>query len=188
MTSFPEWMLTLPEQGLTAEEYDRMPEESCRNIEIVDGRIVVVPSATPAHNRLIWKLAHLLEQAAPAPWQVTVDVDLRISDVPLNNRRPDVLVFQGDPDSLPVRPPQVLLAVEVMSKGSVSTDRLDKPAEYAAAGIPHYWRVEREGAGLIVYTHVLNRTTSTYADAGAYSGLLKVEQPYPVEMDLNALL
>ena len=38
--------------------------------------------------------------------------------------------------------PYVLLAVEVVSAGSVTTDRVTKPAEYAQAGIPHFWRVD----------------------------------------------
>jgi Uma2 family endonuclease len=187
VTALPEWMLTLPEEGVTAEEYDRMPAELCRRIEIVDGSIIVSPSATPRHNRIARLLANALEEAAPSPWQVTTDVDLRIADVPLHNRRPDVLVFTGDPDRLPIRPQQVILAVEIMSKGSVNADRLDKPAEYATAGIAHYWRVEREDAGLIVYSHILNPTTRTYASSAAHSALLKVEHPFPVAIELDRL-
>lgn len=188
MAALPEWMLSLPEEGVTAEEYDRMPEELCRRIEIVDGSIIVSPSATPRHNRIARLLANALEAAAPAPWQVTTDVDLRLADVPLHNRRPDVLVFDGDPDRLPVRAHQVLLAVEIMSRGSMNADRLDKPAEYAVAGIPHYWRIEQRDASLITYTHILNPTTRTYASSEAYSGWLKVEQPFPLTVDLGALV
>lgn len=187
MTALPEWMLTLPEEGVTAEEYDRMPADLCRRIEIVDGSVIVSPSATPRHNRMARLLANALEAAVSTPWQVTTDVDLRIADVPLHNRRPDILVFDGDPDRLPIRPDQVLLAVEIMSKGSINADRLDKPVEYATAGIPHYWRVEREGNGLIVYCHILNPTTRTYVALGAHSSVLKVEHPFPVAIDLDAL-
>ncbi|GAA4607103.1 hypothetical protein GCM10023195_26590 [Actinoallomurus liliacearum] len=118
---------------------------------------------------------------------MTTGVDLRLTDVPLHNRRPDVLVFDGDPDVLPVRPHQVLLAVEIMSKGSVSADRLDKPAEYATVGIPHYWRIEQQNSGLITYTHILNATTGSYASSGAHTGVLKTGQPFPVAIDLDAL-
>jgi Uma2 family endonuclease len=186
--ALPEWMLTLPEEGVTAEEYDRMPEEICRRIEIVDGSIIVSPSATPRHNRIARLLANSLEAAAPAPWQVTTDVDLRLSDIPLHNRRPDVLVFSGDPDELPVRPPQVLLAVEIMSKGSVNADRVDKPAEYAVAGIPHYWRIEQKNTGLVAYVHGLDSASKNYVPLGTYSAALKVEAPFPVAVDLNALV
>lgn len=187
MTVLPEWMLSLSEEGVTADEYDRMPEEICQRIEIVDGSIIVSPSATPRHNRIARLLANALENAAPAPWQVTTDVDLRLADVPLHNRRPDVLVFDGDPDKLPVRPHQVLLAVEIMSKGSVNADRLDKPAEYAMASIPHYWRIEQRDAGLVTYTHMLNPTTRSYTSSGAHSGMLKVDHPFPLAVDLDAL-
>lgn len=187
MTALPEWMLTLPEEGVTAEEYDRMPEEICRRIEIVDGSIIVSPSATPRHNRIARLLANSLERAAPSPWQVTTDVDLRLADVPLHNRRPDVLVFKGDPDVLPVRPKQVLLAVEVMSKGSVSADRVDKPAEYAIAGIPHYWRIEQEEAGLTSFIYILDAAANTYGIVDVHSGTLKTEVPFPVTIDLGTL-
>ncbi|MFL6052383.1 MAG: Uma2 family endonuclease [Actinoallomurus sp.] len=113
MAALPEWMLSLPEEGVTAEEYDRIPEEICRRIEIIDGSIIVSPSATPQHNRIARLFANALEAAAPTPWQVTTDVDLRLAGVPLHNRRPDVLVLEGDPDALPIRPQQVLLAVEI---------------------------------------------------------------------------
>ncbi|WP_395104521.1 Uma2 family endonuclease [Actinomadura sp. SCN-SB] len=188
MGALPEWMLSLPEQGLTAEEYDRMPAEHCRNIEIVDGNIVVSPSATPRHNRIAWRMAGALEKMPPEPWQVTTDVDLRISEVPLTNRRPDVIVFRGDPDEVPVLPSSTMLVVEVMSQGSVNTDRLDKPAEYASVDIPHFWRIERDGAGLIVYTHILNPTTKSYAPAGAHSLTLKTDRPFPLEIDLTTLI
>jgi Uma2 family endonuclease len=42
------------------------------------------------------------------------------------------------------RPEHCLLVVEVMSPDSVTTDQIDKPAEYAAFGILHFWRVELE--------------------------------------------
>ena len=50
----------------------------------------------------------------------------------------------------------MLLAVEIMSSDSVNADRIDKPAEYAMAGIPHYWRIEQAETGLITYTYRLD--------------------------------
>ncbi len=62
MTALPEWRLTLPEEGITAEEYDRLPEEISRRIEIVDGSIIVSPSATARYNRIARLLANRLEE------------------------------------------------------------------------------------------------------------------------------
>jgi hypothetical protein len=78
----PEWMATLSKESVSAEKYDRMPEEICRRIEVVDGRVIMSPAASPRHNRIARMLANAVEEAAPAPWQVT-GVDLRISDRPL---------------------------------------------------------------------------------------------------------
>lgn len=188
MGALPEWMLSLPQEGITAEQYDRMPVEDCRNIEIVDGSIVVSPAATPRHNEIAMELGHALKRAAPVPWRATLDSDLRISQVPLTNRRPDVIVYRGDPSARPILPENALLVVEVMSPGSLSTDRIAKPVEYAAAGIPHYWRVEENTSGLTTYTFVLNPASREYSETGAYYGALKTEQPFPVEIDLAALL
>jgi len=42
-------------------------------------------------------------------------------------------------------PADLLLAVEVVSPSSATTDRVTKPTLYAAAGVPAYWRVELAG-------------------------------------------
>lgn len=57
-----------------------------------------------------------------------------------------------DFDSNTVDPSQVRLVVEVISASSRSHDRILKPAQYAAAGIPGYWRIETEdGVSLTAY-------------------------------------
>jgi Uma2 family endonuclease len=67
---------------------------------------------------------------------VATAVDLRLRDVPLLNRRPDIVVYDASvPDDAVLRPQHCLLVVEVMSPDSVTADQADKPAEYAAAGI-----------------------------------------------------
>ncbi len=74
-------------------------------------------------------------------------MDLRLRDTPLLNRRPDAVLYDASlPDDAVLRPQHCALVVEVMSPGSVTTDQTDKPAEYAAARIPHYWRVEHDPA------------------------------------------
>jgi Uma2 family endonuclease len=50
-----------------------------------------------------------------------------------------------------VVPEQVALVVEVVSPGTRRRDRLEKPAEYAAAGIPHYWRIEQHPVHVFAY-------------------------------------
>lgn len=114
----PAWM----HQQITAEEYDSWSEEQCAGIEIVDGMVVVSPSASKRHYRLARLLATALDAAAGPDWNADTDFDVRLRDVPLANRRPDVVVYRADTiDLSPTRPEHVLLVAEVVSPGSETT-------------------------------------------------------------------
>ncbi|MFH8880433.1 Uma2 family endonuclease [Streptomyces californicus] len=141
---------------ISAEQYGCWPEERCVGIEIVDGMVVVSPSASKRHNRLARLLANALDAAAGPDWNADTDFDVRLQDVPLTNRRPDVIVYRAETiDLTPTRPEHVLLVVEVVSPGSETTDRIVKVDQYAKAGIPFYWRVEQAATGVpIVYMHL----------------------------------
>lgn len=76
-----------------------------------------------------------------------------------------------------------------MSPGSITADQADKPAEYAAAGIEHFWRVERPGEGdLKVFRYQLDPTTRSYASAGISTDKLTVNDPFAISIDLTDLL
>jgi Uma2 family endonuclease len=189
MTALPDWM-DLP-NGLGAEDYEALPEEICRRIEIVDGAIIVNAAPGRRHQDICRRLANVLEAACRPALAVSTDVDLRLRDIPLLNRRPDAVVYDASlPDDAVLRPEHCVLVVEIMSPGSVTTDQTDKPAEYAAAGIMYYWRVERDAAEstLSVFCYRLDPTTRTYASAGVYSGKMTVTDPVSVTIDLTTLL
>jgi Uma2 family endonuclease len=179
----PEWM----HQQITAEQYDSWSEEQCSGIEIVDGMVVMTPSASIRHNRLAKKVAVALEAVGAPDWFADLDFDVRIQDVPLTNRRPDVVVYRAAMiDSVPMRPENVLMVVEVVSPGSESTDRILKPGQYAQAGIAFYWRIEQSQAGVpIVYTYVLDPATRTYRDGVVHTGLIETAAPFPMKLDLT---
>lgn len=44
-----------------------------------------------------------------------------------------------------------MLAVEIVSPGTRRIDRFAKPGEYAAAGIPFYWRIEQDPVHVYAY-------------------------------------
>jgi Uma2 family endonuclease len=85
-------------------------------------------------------------------------------------RVPDLTVWAA---GMPPRPARssyagtagLLLAVEVVSRGSEVVDRVVKMAEYAKAGIARYWVVERDN-GATVHRHVLDRDASEYVADG----------------------
>jgi hypothetical protein len=86
------WMHEL----VSVEQYDSWSDEQCAGIEIVDGMIVASPSAPKRHNRIAKMLAVALEAAAGDEWNADIDFDLRLQNVPLLNRRPDVIVYRAE--------------------------------------------------------------------------------------------
>jgi Uma2 family endonuclease len=174
---------------ITAEQYDAWSAEQCAGIEIVDGMVVVTPSASKRHNRLARILANALDLAAGPEWNADTDFDVRLQDLPLTNRRPDVVVYRAATiDISPTRPADVLLVVEVVSPGSETTDRVVKMDQYAKSGITFYWRVEQAATGLpLVYTYVLDPAGGTYRDGEVFTGQVEAAVPFPVMVDLGAL-
>jgi Uma2 family endonuclease len=189
-STLPDWMLSHP-AGLTAEDYEALPEEVSRRIEIVDGAVVVSPAPLRPHQRIARRLANAIEDVASERHAIDTDVDLRLRDVPLLVRRPDIVVYDAFvPDDSLLRPEHCLLVVEVMSPGSVTTDQIDKPAEYAAAGITHFWRVEDIDTvkqTMLMFRYQLDPTTRAYASAGVDSGTLTVHDPFSLAIKLADL-
>ncbi|MGW5308796.1 Uma2 family endonuclease [Nocardia thailandica] len=179
----PAWM----HRQISAAEYDSWTEEQCAGVEIVDGMVVASPSATKRHNRLARILANALDSAAGPDWNADTDFDVRLQDVPLTNRRPDVVVYRADTiDITPTRPEHVLLVVEVVSPGSETTDRVVKVDQYAKAGIAFYWRVEQAPTGVpLTYTYVLDPATRAYRDGEVFTGNINTTAPFPLDIDLT---
>ncbi|MGO4425454.1 Uma2 family endonuclease [Streptomyces sp. MCAF7] len=176
-------------EQITAEQYDSWSEEQCAGVEIVDGLVVVSPRASKRQTRLARILANALEAAAGPDWNADTGFDVRLQDVPLTNRRPDVVVYRAATiDITPTRPEHVLLVAEVVSPGSEATDRIVKVDQYAKAGIGFYWRIEQTATGVpLVYTYVLDPATRAYRDGDVFTGVVKVAAPFPVEIDLGQI-
>ncbi|WP_198652950.1 PDDEXK family nuclease [Actinocorallia populi] len=90
MTALPgdSWLCSIRPQTelVTAEEYEALPEEIARAIEIVDGCVVYCAAPTPDHQTAGRRLANMLERHARDAMgegheRLTVnnDVDLRLS-------------------------------------------------------------------------------------------------------------
>nr|WP_083473081.1 Uma2 family endonuclease [Frankia sp. R43] len=174
-------------QQITAELYDSLSEEQAQGIEIVDGMVVMVPSASLQHNRLAKKVAVALEAAGAPEWFADLDFDVRLHDVPLTVRRPDIVVYRASAvGAAPMRPEHILLVGEVVSPGSETTDRVFKPEQYAGAGIPFYWRIEQSAAGVpLVHTYLLDLAARTYRVGDVHAGVVEAAAPFPVKIDLT---
>lgn len=167
--------------GWTVDDLDDLPEGL--HYELVDGVLQVSPPAPLSHNGIATELAVRLHPRLGADWRVIAPAAV-VFDVH-NEREPDLLVLRRAAGrAKAARPQDVLLAVEVMSPSSRTTDRLVKPAQYAAAGIPHYWLVEPQTPVLV--THVL--AGDGYRETGRFDDVVDVTEPVAVRFRLADLL
>jgi Uma2 family endonuclease len=123
-------------------------------------------------------------------YELDLDLELAPSDQPGTVRQPDLIVAtRGEAarsiaERTPLRASGAVLAIEIVSPGSARTDQLIKRAEYADAGIPHYWIVELEPQVSLTACRLVD---GRYVDDGPVSGRYTADAPFPVELDLDAL-
>lgn len=188
--------LPLAQRVLTAERYFALGnDESLRNLELQEGNLVVSSSPTVRHMRACLGLVRQLDERLPGDVQVLFEIDLDLQlappDGPGTVRKPDILVLArsvadrlASEDGYP-RANAALLVVEIVSRGSQRTDKVIKRAEYADAGIPHYWIVELEPSVQLTACRLEN---GTYVDNGPAVGTYSTAEPFPLRLDLAALV
>lgn len=138
---------------MTLEVYESLPEDLARRIEVVDGTAIVCHSPSEKHQAVQQALLMALSEAARKHDQsqgtchrVRHELDVLLTEVPLNFRTPDITVFRclddqrgrwrGKPRASDAR-----IVIEIVSPGSRAVDTLVKRTQYARAGIEHYWIV-----------------------------------------------
>ncbi len=120
-----------------------------------EGVLSVMPPATPEPALVVSRLVHWFFLNGFGPEEVTADCGIDVG----GGRQPDLTIWAKG------RPPRrarssyagidgLLLAIEVVSPDSEPIDRVIKRAEYATAGVPRYWIVDRD-KGNTVHTFVL---------------------------------
>lgn len=118
--------------------YCAIPPDGTR-YELLDGEAHVSPAPSPVHQRMVLKLARMLEDYWGPPVEVFIaPIDLILT--PHDVVQPDLVVV-ADPVQVSARgiegPP--LLVVEILSPGATVYDRTTKASRYAALGLIHYW-------------------------------------------------
>jgi Uma2 family endonuclease len=170
----------------SAEDLAFEPDDNIRR-EILDGVMYVCPPTDDDHA---WKV-HVLDRAvgANAPDEVYLFQTIGVHTGFRRYQVPDLTaVWQGAAfHTFGYHAAGVLLAVEVVSAGSLTMDRVAKPAIYAQAGIPLFWRVDE---GPVLQTYQLDPRTGQY--------VLDVElgpgekgspaAPWPVTVDTTDLV
>jgi Uma2 family endonuclease len=192
---------------MTLDMYLAFPEDASKLIEVVDGWIVRCESAEPSHQAIqlnllvaIREAARIRDRAKQSCHRVLGDLDVLIADSPkLHFRRPDVVVYRCIDDDRgrwgrkPIAA-DCLIAVEIVSADSITTDIRDKRAEYAAAGIPHYWIVrmtDNDGPAISVERLLLTSdgeyTREGLAIRGRDFRAIDTISPFPLGLTWEAL-
>ena len=163
----------LQPEPITVEIWRDLPEEFCRQVEVVNGQAARCEFPRRTHQTAARRLATVLEGAAAdyldlhpgsCP-DVSNDFDVILWEAPAATiRRPDLALHNCAPgDVRPLPASYIRVIIEVVSPGSDKTDRVDKMGEYASAGIPFYWLVWITGnrvASIDVY--VLDHAIEAY--------------------------
>ncbi|MBV8933708.1 MAG: Uma2 family endonuclease [Kutzneria sp.] len=108
-------------------------------------------------------------------------------------RRPDLVVVdvsayeRSDTEGKLLRASDVLIIAEIVSSGSVRMGHVIKRREYADAGIPHYWIIDvAEPVSLLECRQAEGELG--YSDGGRVTGTFTTAAPFPIELDLDALI
>lgn len=174
--------------GWSVDDLHALPDDGNR-YELLDGRLLVSPPPELSHQHLVSGLVSVLRQQLPQGLTAVAAPGLYYD--PRNYRVPDVAVFPRAVLERPrprLAPPDVLLAVELVSPGSARVDRVLKPAEYAAAGIASFWRWETEDGVLVVHDLRGEGDGAGYREVARFDDVVEVERPAPLRFRVADLL
>lgn len=180
---------TWPNRLLSLEDWAALPEDDSRRVELMEGTLRISPQPRSEHQYALMELACQLRSQLPEHLVVLPEVEVAVFDGwPATVRVPDLVVVQAAgarENPAFYRAADVLVVVEVLAPGSVSTDRVTKFHEYRTAGIPHYWLVDlNEPVSIamhqLVGAHYVPAAQETAATAHS-------ESPAPLSVEPAAL-
>jgi len=177
------WSIDLTKQrnaGYTLEDLFKLPDDAPR-VELIDGVILVVPSPTGKHQNIANLLWLWFRRRASLDFEPLTAVGVAVTH--RNTFEPDVVLLRRpvDTESHYYSAEQVLIAVEVVSSSTRRRDRFEKPGDYAAAGIPHYWRIEQDPIHIFAY----ELRDGRYELAADSDELLTLTKPFEIELAIR---
>lgn len=191
MTALPDYRTPL-----TAAEYAALPEDlDGVRYELAEGWLMMSPRPIPDHQDGIALLRDQLVPQLPGYkvlQEVDIDLELAPPDQPGTVRVPDLVVVDRTAhlrvrrERTLLRAREVLLAVEFLSPGSPRIDKVVKHHEYAEAGIGHYWIVDLHDGPSLTECHLAGEFG--YQDAAPERGVLVTDSPFPLRVDVRALV
>jgi Uma2 family endonuclease len=166
---------------------DLLPEANGPRVEVLNGSVIVTPHAGYDHQTIELDLAFLLKQAARRAklWlyhevNVVSGEDLFIPDLA-------VLRTSGR-GQVTMDIAEAVLLGEIVSRGNRRKDVIDRPREYAAAGVPFFLRVDFRNRvpAIVLYELVDGEYRPVSAAAAGTTFVMK--EPFEFSIDPATLL
>lgn len=151
-------MPAVPKHRWTLEEVERLIEERdgyTPRYELVEGELLVSPSPSRRHQRIVLRLALRLAayvdrlrlgELVIGPVAVRLESDSYFE--------PDLCVVpssEGKPPRAGTPITKLSLAIEVLSPGSIRHDRITKRKYFQRNGVPQYWIVDGDAEAFEVW-------------------------------------
>ncbi|GAA1976838.1 Uma2 family endonuclease [Kitasatospora viridis] len=133
----------------TLDDVLALPEDSHHRVELVGGALLMSPNPGVPHQRTssrLWASLAAAIEAVGAPFEALEAVNVVVPDGLLI---PDLVIADAlavEKAGLTLSAHDVAVVIEIASPSTRVSDKRLKPSLYAAAGIPHYWRVELDPA------------------------------------------
>jgi Uma2 family endonuclease len=169
-------------KAYTLEDLFVLPDDAPR-VELSDGVLLLVPPPTGGHQKINYRLVAWFERHLPEDLEALFAVGVVIGFQ--NTLEPDIAVLrkpvQYEHHYYPAS--QTVLAVEIVSPSTRRRDRLEKPSLYAAAGVPHYWRIEQNPLHVFAYELV----DGHYEPAGDATEELVLSAPFEIKLPIREI-
>ncbi|MGW5643586.1 Uma2 family endonuclease [Saccharopolyspora sp. NPDC003752] len=157
----------------TVYDLEAMPDDGHR-YELLDGMLLVTPAPGFRHQKVAYRLHHVLEDAAPGEFEV-VGAPFAVRPSVTTELQPDVLVARDEDLTEANLPTAPVLAVEVLSPSTKLYDLNSKKAAYERLGVRSYWVIDPLVPRLTVFE---------LDDAGEYQLIAKASGPEAFDAEL----
>jgi len=166
---------------------DLLPETNGPKVEVLSGSVIVTPHAGYDHQTIELDLAYLLKQAARrAKLWLYHEVNVVSGD---DLYIPDIVVLRspgGGHVSMPIS--EAVLLGEIVSKGNRRKDVIDRPRQYAAAGVPFFLRADFRNRVPALALHELSDGEYRPVAAAAAGTTFVMKEPFEFTIDPADLL
>jgi Uma2 family endonuclease len=166
---------------------DLLPERNGPRIEVIRGSVVVTPHAGFDHQDIELELCYRLKRAARLVGMWTyLEVNIVSGD---DLFTPDIVVLRrsgGGRKTMPIA--DAVLLGEIVSSGNRRKDLIDRPREYADAGVPFFLRIDFRNRlpGLVL--HKLADGEYQPIAVAAAGGIFTMHEPFAFAVDPGDLL